>query len=57
MVKQKQSKKITPVCQGEWKDLRIRESTAKQLQYVKLDNDLLTYDDAIQYLLNERLAK
>lgn len=56
MVKQKQNK-IIPVSQGEWKDLRIRESTAKQLQYVKLDNDLLTYDDAIQLLINERLSK
>lgn len=56
MVKQKQ-KKITPVSQGEWKDLRIRKETARDLNQIKLDNDLLTYDDAIRLLLNERLSK
>lgn len=53
MVKQK----ITPISKGEWRDLKIRKETAKSLNQVKLDNDLLTYDDAIQLLLNERLSK
>jgi hypothetical protein len=56
MVKQKQ-KKITPVSLGEWKDLRVRETTAKDLQRLKIDLDLLTYDDVIRVMLNERLAK
>jgi len=53
MVKQK----ITPISKGEWRDLKIRKETAKKLQMLKLDLDLLTYDDVLQYMLNERLSK
>ena len=53
MVKQK----ITPISKGEWRDLKIRKETAKKLQMLKLDLDLLTYDDVLQYMLNERSAK
>jgi hypothetical protein len=53
MVKQK----ITPISKGEWRDLKIRKETAKKLQMLKLDLDLLTYDDVLQYMLNERLLK
>lgn len=53
MVKQK----ITPISKGEWRDLKIRKETARKLNQIKLDNDLLTYDDAIQLLINERLQK
>ena len=57
MVKQKQSKKITSITKGDFKDLRVRKETARKLNQIKLDEDLLTYDDAIQLLLNERLQK
>jgi hypothetical protein len=57
MVKTKQPEKITSITKGDFKDLRVRKETAKKLQMLKLDLDLLTYDDAIQYLLNERLSK
>jgi hypothetical protein len=47
MVKKQQA----PISKADWKDLRIRKETANSLQYIKLENDLLTYDDAIQLLL------
>lgn len=47
MVKRKQNS----ISDGEWKDLRVRKQTAKMLMMYKLENDLLTYDDAIQLLL------
>jgi hypothetical protein len=57
MVKTKQPEKITSITKGDFKDLRVRKETAKQLQMLKLDLDLLTYDDVLQYMLNERLSK
>ena len=58
MVKtKKQPEKITSITKGDFKDLRVRKETAKQLQMLKLDLDLLTYDDVLNYLLNERLQK
>jgi len=58
MVKtKKQSKKITSITKGDFKDLRVRKETAKQIQILKIDLDLLTYDDVLQYMLNERLSK
>jgi hypothetical protein len=57
MVKTKQPEKITSITKGDFKDLRVRKETAKKLQMLKLDLDLLTYDDVLQYMLNERLLK
>lgn len=37
----------------EWKDLRVKTSTAKQLMLYKINNDLLTYDQAIILLLSK----
>jgi len=51
MVKQKSKKKI-PISEGKWKDIRIRNDTAKQLQVYKINLDLLTYDDIIAHLLD-----
>lgn len=48
MVKQKKQLRN----EAEWKDIRIKRTTAKLLMQVKIDNDLLTYDDAIQVVLN-----
>ena len=53
----KQPEKITPITKGDFKDLRVRKETARQLQKLKLDLDLLTYDDVIRVMLNERLQK
>ena len=50
MAKQKR----IPISDGNWKDIRIRTETAKAIMQIKLDNDLLTYDDAIQLLLNRK---
>ena len=47
MVKQKRK----TISEGAWKDLRVKKETANSLMYIKLENDLLTYDDAIQLLL------
>ena len=58
MVKtKKQPEKITSITKGDFKDLRVRKETARKLNQIKLDEDLLTYDDAIQLLINERLQK
>lgn len=53
MVKQK----ITPISKGEWRDMKIRKETARQLLQLKIDLDLLTYDEVLQFILNERLLK
>lgn len=42
-----------PIYKGEWKDLRVKESTAKRLMLYKVRLDLLTYDEAINILLNK----
>ena len=47
MVKQKRK----TISEGAWKDLRVKKETANSLMYIKLENDLLTYDDAIQLLI------
>jgi hypothetical protein len=49
MAKQKR----TPIFQGEWKDLRVSQETAKRLMLYKINNDLLTYDQAINLLLDK----
>ena len=47
----KQNKKI--IFSEKWKDLRVQTETAKQLMLFKINNDLLTYDQAINLLLNK----
>lgn len=47
----KQNKKI--IFSDQWKDLRVKTSTAKQLMLYKINNDLLTYDQAILLLLSK----
>ena len=51
MVKQNKNKKT--IFSEEWKDLRVKTSTAKQLMLYKVNNDLLTYDQAIILLLSK----
>jgi hypothetical protein len=53
MVKQKK----VPISEGNWKDIRIRTETAKSLMQIKLDNDFLTYDDAIQFILEQGVKR
>jgi hypothetical protein len=53
----KQTKKKTQTFSDEWKDLRVKTSTAKQLMLYKVYNDLITYDQAILLLLQEVGAK
>lgn len=48
------NKKQQPISEGKWKDIRIRSSTAKELNMLKIENDFLTYDDAIQLLLRSK---
>jgi hypothetical protein len=50
MAKQKTKKKIA-ISQGKWRDIRIRSETAKNLQIIKINLDLLTYDEIIAHLL------
>ena len=47
------TKKQTPISEGAWKDLRVRTNTAKSLGFLKLNLDMNTYDDVIQYLLTK----
>jgi hypothetical protein len=49
MVKRKQNS----ISDGEWKDLRVRKQTANRLMIYKVNNDLLTYDQAIVLLLDK----
>ena len=49
MVKQKQSTKIK--FSEEFKDIRIRKETAKELTLYKVNNDFSTFDQAINNLL------
>jgi hypothetical protein len=46
-------KKQQPISHGEWKDLRVSQETAKRLMLYKINNNLLTYDQAIKLLLNK----
>jgi hypothetical protein len=50
MVKQNK-KKLIPISEGKWKDIRIRSETAKKLLMIKVEQEFLTYDDAIQFIL------
>ena len=49
MVKQKRN----IVSKGDWKDLRVSDNTAKRLMLFKINSNLLTYDQAINILLNK----
>lgn len=52
MVKQKQNKKQLRN-EAEWQNLLIRKTSLKSLALLKLNLDMNTYDDVIQYLLSK----
>lgn len=39
--------------EAEWQDIRVKRSTIKALAIMKINNDLLTYDQAITLLLSK----
>jgi len=56
MVKQKQNKKQLRN-EAEWQDIRIKKQTIKSLGFMKLNLDVNTYDDVINYLLTKESAQ
>ena len=52
MVKQKLKRN-----EAEWKNVYLKRTTVKELQQLQLDYDLLTYDQTVQLLLQERKGK
>jgi hypothetical protein len=50
MVKTKKEKIIFS---DNWKDIRIKKATAKDLMLFKINNNFITYDQAIEFLLKE----
>jgi hypothetical protein len=48
----KKSKKKIPISEGRWKDIRIRNETAKDLLVIKAKLEFSTYDDVIGHLLD-----
>lgn len=52
MVKQKQNKKQLRN-EAEWQNLLIRKTSLKSLALLKLNLDMNTYDDVVQYLLTK----
>jgi hypothetical protein len=52
MVKQNKTKKQLRN-EAEWQDIRIKRNTIKSLGFLKLNLDMNTYDDVVQYLLTK----
>jgi hypothetical protein len=52
MVKQNKNKKQLRN-EAEWQNLLIRKSSLKSLAILKINLDMNTYDDVIQYLLSK----
>jgi hypothetical protein len=50
MVKQNKTKKQLRN-EAEWQDIRIKKQTIKSLAFLKINLDMNTYDEVLQYLL------